>query len=395
MPDAMMSSVPSREQLIHTLYEAAELEHNLMCTYLYAAFSMKSAGEGLSPEEEAAVARWRAQIIKIAIEEMGHLVAVWNITSALGGAPRAGRGNFPLDGGYLPAGVVVKLTPFNADTLQHFIHLERPTCSSEPDGAGYAYERSFTRAVQGEHLTPMPMDYDTVGEFYAMLTRDLQRFVDAVGEDVAFCGDREFQMSESEVMLGGAKAVICIKTALKAFEAIVKQGEGASEENADSHFCGFMAIRDEYHELLARNPDFTPAHPAATNPVLRRPPNPEGRVWLENEAAIATVDLANAAYQIMLRLLSYAYATPRGPEKSLAVDLAIGLMRAVTPLAERAARLEAGPSNPGCNAGMSFTALRDSGALPPSQAAWRFFNERLDAFAAAAQALALGGDRTR
>jgi hypothetical protein len=28
---------PSREQLHHGLYEAAELEHDLMCTYLYAA----------------------------------------------------------------------------------------------------------------------------------------------------------------------------------------------------------------------------------------------------------------------------------------------------------------------------------------------------------------------
>jgi hypothetical protein len=26
--------LPTREQLIHALYEAAELEHNLMCTYL-------------------------------------------------------------------------------------------------------------------------------------------------------------------------------------------------------------------------------------------------------------------------------------------------------------------------------------------------------------------------
>jgi hypothetical protein len=42
-----MNAVPnapaiSREALIHALYEAAELEHNLMCTYLYAAFSLKS-----------------------------------------------------------------------------------------------------------------------------------------------------------------------------------------------------------------------------------------------------------------------------------------------------------------------------------------------------------------
>ena len=49
-----MSSLPtmnpiSRESLVHQLYEAAELEHNLMCTYLYAAFSLKSGTEeGLS-----------------------------------------------------------------------------------------------------------------------------------------------------------------------------------------------------------------------------------------------------------------------------------------------------------------------------------------------------------
>jgi hypothetical protein len=34
-------SPPTREQLINQLYEAAELEHNSMCTYLYAVFSVK------------------------------------------------------------------------------------------------------------------------------------------------------------------------------------------------------------------------------------------------------------------------------------------------------------------------------------------------------------------
>ena len=98
---------------------------------------------------------------------------------------------------------------------------------------------------------------------------------------------------------------------------------------------------------------------------------------MENPEAIAVVDLANACYGLMLRLLAYAYALP-GPsaEKALTVDLAICLMRAVVPLAERAARLPAGPSNPGCHAGMSFTALRDNASLPPGRAARRFFVER-------------------
>ena len=80
--------VPSREQLLHALYEAAELEHNLMCTYLYAAFSLRDGeAEGLNSVEAAAVARWRQAIVQVAIEEMGHLTAVWNITAALGGSP--------------------------------------------------------------------------------------------------------------------------------------------------------------------------------------------------------------------------------------------------------------------------------------------------------------------
>jgi CDGSH-type Zn-finger protein/uncharacterized Fe-S cluster protein YjdI len=69
------------------------------------------------------------------------------------------------------------------------------------------------------------------------------------------------------------------------------------------------------------------------------------------------------------------------------VDLGIGLMRAMTHLAEHAARLPAGPSSPGCNAGMSFTALRDSAPLPSGRAARQFFTERLQELAYAAHAL--------
>ncbi len=145
---------PTREQLIHSLYEAAELEHNLMCTYLYAAFSLKyGEGEGLSAEEAATVKRWRRAILDVAIDEMGHLTAVWNITSALGGSPAFGRDNFPLDPGGLPGGVVVKLAPFSMDVLQHLIHLERPEGSDEPDGAGFQHH-FFKRNAPKPRLTP-------------------------------------------------------------------------------------------------------------------------------------------------------------------------------------------------------------------------------------------------
>ena len=139
--DNFVAPMPSREALIHQLYEAAELEHNLMCTYLYAAFSLKQGTEeGLTPAEAEATARWRRAILQVAIEEMGHLTAVWNITAALGGSPRFGRMNFPLDPGGLPASVIVRLAPFSEAVLQHFIFLERPKDSNEPDGSGFTAE---------------------------------------------------------------------------------------------------------------------------------------------------------------------------------------------------------------------------------------------------------------
>jgi len=385
---------PSREQLVHLLYEAAELEHTLMCTYLYAAFSLRSGeAEGLSASEAVTVAGWRRVIIQVAVEEMSHLTAVWNITAALGGAPRFGRGNFPLDPGTLPAGIVVKLAPFSEAVIQHFVHLERPSTSDEPDGDGFALEAHFRRGVDSIRLTPMALDYDTVGAFYETLGAKLRAFVSHLGEDAAFSGDPMLQLSAAELALAGAKPVVCMKTALGAFATIVEQGEGAPEHSADSHYQKFLAIRTEFHALKAANPDFQPAFPAAHNPVLRPPMGRTGRVWLEDEEAAETVDLANTGYALMLRLLAYSYSVPRPtPEKSLAVDLATGLMRAVTLLAERAARLPAGPSNPDCNAGMSFTALRDAASLPPGASTRRFFAERLAELALAADALAKNGD---
>ncbi len=378
-----MNSLPrfsiTREALIHQLYEAAELEHNLMCTYLYAAFSLRSGtSEGLGETEADATARWRRAILRVAVEEMGHLTAVWNITSALGGSPRFGRLNFPLDPGALPANVVVRLAPFSEAVLQHFIYLERPIGSNEPDGAGFSPDFKFTRGVMRPRVTPMPVDYETVGKFYETLSADLGSFVARVGEREAFCGDRNLQISRAEIDFQGCDPVICAKTALAAFDAIVSQGEGATQEKADSHYQRFIAIREEMKALKAANPAFAPAYPAAVNPVLRRPVRPGARVWLEDETAATTVDVANSAYMLMLRLISHSYLIPRPhPLKALCIDLSLGLMRAMAPLGERAARLPAGPSNPGCNAGMSFTALRDSAPIPPGSSAGKFFVERL------------------
>ena len=54
------------------------------------------------------------------------------------------------------------------------------------------------------------------------------------------------QISRKEMDFQGCDPVICSKTALKAFDAIISQGEGAAQENADSHYARFIAIREEF-----------------------------------------------------------------------------------------------------------------------------------------------------
>jgi len=47
--------IGSREELVYLLGEASEIEHGLLCEYLYAQFSLKrSVDEGVSQEQLAA-----------------------------------------------------------------------------------------------------------------------------------------------------------------------------------------------------------------------------------------------------------------------------------------------------------------------------------------------------
>jgi hypothetical protein len=97
--------IEHREALIYMLCEAAELEHTIMCQYLFAAFSLKqSADEGLTEEELAAVTRWRRQVSHVAAQEMLHLALVQNMLTAIGAAPHLARPNLPAPASHYPAG---------------------------------------------------------------------------------------------------------------------------------------------------------------------------------------------------------------------------------------------------------------------------------------------------
>ena len=381
-------TIQSREQLLYTLTEAAEIEHNLMCCYLYAAWSLKTEpDDGLDDDLRQDLKRWQKIIIDVAIDEMAHLSLVGNLMNAVGGAAHFNRPNFPIAHGYHPAGIQVKLAPFNRDTLQHFIHLERPEGHDEPDGAAFADHADYERGLNGLLLMPSAQDFATVGHLYRSVKDGLEGLSRALGEDNLFCGDPALQVGADIVGLDGLMAVTDLRTALIAIETIVEQGEGASAASDRGHFQRFISIRDAYAARLAADPNFRPAHPAATNPVMRRPPDPRGRVWIQHAQPRAVLDLANAAYNQMLRLLTQGFAAADKTAKRRFIDSAIDMMMVIDPLARELARLKANDADDS-HAGISFATMRSLTAVTGAGDPGRSLAQRYDELIAGASALA-------
>ena len=389
MPSSRAPTPASREQLWGILFEAAEIEQNLMCCYLYAMFSLKqSVDEDLTEAELAAVQRWRGEIMDVAIEEMAHLAIVSNILSALGAPAHFGRQNFPIAPGYHPAGVVVKLAPFTVETLDHFIYLERPESVEMADGEGFAPEHSYVRGLAPDRLMSATMDYATVGKLYHAIEDGIRQLAADIGEDALFVGDAAHQIGHDVMALPNVTVVRCVKTACAAIDAIVRQGEGADPDEAGSHFQRFLAVRAEYQAMLEARPGFRPARMAAHNPVMRRPPLPTGKVWINAEPAASLLDIGNAIYNHSLRCLALSYAGVDGTTQRSLVNASVDLMRIMTPVAERLTALPANADQPGCTAGLSFATLRSAAALPVTPGAIPVLVERLRDIAATSRLVA-------
>jgi CDGSH-type Zn-finger protein/uncharacterized Fe-S cluster protein YjdI len=387
----MAKGVISRESLWGMLCEAAEIEHNLMCCYLYAAFSLKdSSSGGISAADIEKIGQWRSEIFGVAIEEMAHLANVCNILSGLGAPAHFLRPNFPVAPGYHPAGVVVKLAPFTMETLEHFIYLERPETVSLTDGSGFEPERAYSRTMNTDRMTPVARDYGTVGQLYAAIMAGLEELAASIGEGALFVGDPCYQLSFAVSTLADVKVVRCLTTAREAIESIVVQGEGAATGGEHSHYQRFLAIREQYQSILAARPDFRPAYPSAHNPVMRRPPTPEGRVWISAEPAASLLDLANALYNHSLRCLTLGYAIADKDSQRVLIGASIELMHLLTPVAEQLARMRAAEDRPDCTAGVSFATLRSMAALPAVPKALEILAERIDDLASRSATLDIG-----
>src|SRR5690242_2736069 len=88
--------IQDREELFYLFSEAAEFEHSVMCSYLYALWSLKrDISEDVTADELQAIDGWRRSLRQVALEEMLHLSLVNNLLAATGASPHLWRPQFP------------------------------------------------------------------------------------------------------------------------------------------------------------------------------------------------------------------------------------------------------------------------------------------------------------
>ena len=376
--------VQDREELILLLCEAAEFEHAVMCTYLYAMWSLKrDTDEGVSKKELEAIERWRMSLRQVAREEMLHLCLVNNLLAALGAAPHLWKPEFPVRPGHFPADVIMQLKPFSVEALDHFLYIERPEGLDISDGKGFDHAHHYHRAARPDLLTPTAQDYVSQGHLYHGVLQGLIGLCEAWGEDKVFVGHDQAQVAGSEFGLPGLFKVTNLETAKRAIEEIVTQGEGAPADNPNSHYARFAAIKQELVELQSARTFFKPSRPVVPNPTLIERPD---TVIITEPLAAKAVDLGNAVYALMMRVLSQVFSPAPLPQE-LRMGFAVGsteLMYALQSVGEAATQLSAAGGVG--TAGITFALPRSTGQLVQS-CAGQILSERTAELATAALAL--------
>ena len=373
--------VAHREHLWFLLAEALQLEHMIMCQYLFAEFSLKDGvADGLTPEQADAVDRWRKTLRGIAIEEMLHIALVSNLLAAIGAAPGLGRPNFPQRSGYFPTDVQLDLLPFGDQALDHFLFLERPEGMDRQDAAEFVPTAAPRDAVDVHETLPRGQEFETVGHLYRGIAGGLRTLAARLGEHGLFVGSPRAQATPELFGWPQLVAVTDLDSALAAVEEIIEQGEGAQGDWEAAHYGRFLSVRQEFDALRQADPSFEPARPVLAA-FLRQPFDiPTPRPVITDPAARQVAELAGLAYELTLHVLLrfFTHTDETDTQLGTLVGAALGLMAKVLhPLGTKLTTLPVGPAQEGRTAGFAFEMYYVMSNLTPHrEPAWALLAER-------------------
>lgn len=373
--------IEHREALVYMLCLAAEIEHAIMCQYLYAAFSLKQArDEGLTQEQLQAVSRWRQTVAHVATQEMLHLAIVQNLLTSIGAAPHLSRPNLPPPPGRYPATVSLTLLPFGERALRHFMFLERPEGMVLDDPLLEGALAAAVPAIELSEFVPQLQDFATIGHLYRSIEDGLHHLAERYGEERLFCGPTRAQANSDDFGWPELVTIGDSASAQLAIDTIIEQGEGPRGDWRNAHFGQFVNILDEYLALRNADPTFDPARPVLPANVRVHERGTDLPLITDPTAALCT-DLFNVGYEVLLLVLQRYFAHTGESDAQLRVlaEVALGLMfEVIKPLGQLVTRLPVGPERPDRTAGPSFELFYESDyVLPHQHAAWLVLEERL------------------
>lgn len=285
--------IQNRDQLCEALARAAELEHLLVCQYLFAAYSLKTKADdpSLPPDDQELLRGWRADLSFIARQEMAHLGIVHNLAVAIS-SPLVSfaRPSFPHLWRSGASETKLELLPFGEEALERFIRLERP----------------FSEAIRDTN----PTDAGSIYRPILLAFTDLSpaELFGAVAATANAVDDEEL------IPPRGGHGIYLPPVgsrwaAIAALLQIVEEGGGS--ELADSPRSHYVLLTEMFAQLRQRRidrPGFEPAKRVAINPSLSG--GKEGS-QIGDPAAVLVAKAFDRAYLLTLIFLQRMWSSKR------------------------------------------------------------------------------------
>ncbi|ARZ72373.1 hypothetical protein SMD11_6797 [Streptomyces albireticuli] len=292
--------ITTLDELAQHLADAARIELSTIPPCLTAAYSIKTSGysqwaQGLSAQRT---------LIGIAIEEMLHMALVRNVMAGTGCEKVDGQPfrfydqhNIPVYPGDM-LHRVPKLTlhkqRVSTAAVEGFMEVELP-------------ESMVTRGSKTEGDT-----YHTLSELYDEIGKGIVTLNDQIPWNQGEAWKRQYLRGYWNQWGGPPKPLPVIDqgSALDALYVIVEQGEGAPDEQEDSHYQKFTRVRDGLYGIGVVVDD---------NGQQKFTIDGDEAVWPVTTDATADsftgplktlAQLSDAAYSYVLALLDQLYATP-------------------------------------------------------------------------------------